>query len=89
MNIKNAIKVIKGGTFNMKEYVNSYNDPKQMNAIDPYMEYLAQLPYLKVITFIPVPMLFFISFVIFISPAIFYMSVDKIHDIYKKLKGTK
>lgn len=56
MNIKDVIKNIPAGTFNYKSYKSKYRC-KFNRDIDIFLKYIAQLPYLKVITY-PMVMIF-------------------------------
>ena len=80
MKIKKLAKWLHSGTFSRTQHRNNYRDHKFDREIDIFVDYISQLPYLKVIG---VPISFSITLVGF-SPIILMAVVESIKNIKNK-----
>ena len=82
MNILDVIKNIPSGTFNYKKYKKNYNC-KFNRDIDIITEYMAQLPYLKVVTCPLVLLFIFLEFSPIVIAVLFEHYLEKLKSVFK------
>lgn len=82
MKLIEYIKYIPKGTFNYKRYKRNYHC-KFNRDIDIFLEYMAQLPYIKVVTAPLVILIMLIEFLPIVAVVMSEHAIDKVKELRK------